>query len=156
MSHFPIYFSYLDRTDLVVFLSRIINFCWSMTNFQKTSLWLDCDPGVDDAYAIILAAYTDEFKLIGLSTVIGNASVQTTTNNALKILWAIGLKDIPCCKRCWHLAVSKCYGCHILGWKRYSRVVHWIWLWSRHQFSLRQWTPLPCCWKRDLFNVPTD
>ena len=69
-----------------------------MTNFQKSPFWLYCDPGVDDAYAIILAANTEEFQLIGLSTVIGNASLQATTNNALKILWAIGLKDVPVAK----------------------------------------------------------
>lgn len=69
-----------------------------MTTLQKCLLWLDCDPGVDDAYAIILSAHSSEFKLIGVSSVVGNASLQTTTNNALKMLWAVGQTEVPVAK----------------------------------------------------------
>ena len=69
-----------------------------MTTSQKCPVWLDCDPGVDDAYALILAAHSNEFQLIGVSSVVGNASLQTTTNNALKMLWAIGRKEVPLAK----------------------------------------------------------
>ncbi|KAI1493163.1 Inosine/uridine-preferring nucleoside hydrolase domain-containing protein [Biscogniauxia mediterranea] len=53
-------------------------------------LWLDCDPGHDDVFAILLAAHHPGIKLLGISTVHGNASLDNTTNNALSILAAIG------------------------------------------------------------------
>ncbi|KAI1279132.1 Inosine/uridine-preferring nucleoside hydrolase [Xylaria sp. FL0933] len=56
-------------------------------------LWLDCDPGHDDVFAILLGAYHPGIKLLGISTVHGNATVQKTTNNALSVLSAIGKQD---------------------------------------------------------------
>ncbi|PHH50329.1 Uridine nucleosidase [Ceratocystis fimbriata CBS 114723] len=53
-------------------------------------LWLDCDPGHDDAFAILLAAYHHNIQLLGISTVFGNASLEKTTPNASSILTAIG------------------------------------------------------------------
>jgi inosine-uridine nucleoside N-ribohydrolase len=45
---------------------------------------LDCDPGHDDAVALIIAArHTD---LLGVTTVAGNASLEHTTRNALTVL----------------------------------------------------------------------
>ncbi|OLN88544.1 Uridine nucleosidase [Colletotrichum chlorophyti] len=62
----------------------------------KVPVWLDCDPGHDDTFAILLAAYHPSIKLLGLSTVFGNAPLQKTTNNATSILTAIGKhNEIP-------------------------------------------------------------
>ena len=71
-------------------------------------VWLDCDPGHDDAMAIILAAYgvpyiDDEsgpvsvygMNLIGVSTVCGNQTVEKTTDNALRMLNIINRNDVP-------------------------------------------------------------
>ncbi|KAG6290602.1 hypothetical protein E4U09_004329 [Claviceps aff. purpurea] len=59
-------------------------------------VWLDCDPGHDDVFAILLAAYHPGIKLLGISTVFGNASLNHTTYNAASILTAIGKhKEIP-------------------------------------------------------------
>lgn len=62
---------------------------------EQIPVWLDCDPGHDDAFAILLAAYHENLKLLGISTVYGNAPLSKTTSNALSILKAIGREDIP-------------------------------------------------------------
>lgn len=54
------------------------------------TVWLDCDPGIDDAFAIILAAYAPNLNLIGISTVAGNQIIEKTTKNALNVLNWIG------------------------------------------------------------------
>ncbi|KAH8161937.1 hypothetical protein CIB48_g6321 [Xylaria polymorpha] len=56
-------------------------------------LWLDCDPGHDDVFAILLGAYHPGIRLLGISTVHGNAPMEKTTNNALSVLSAIGKDD---------------------------------------------------------------
>ena len=46
---------------------------------------LDCDPGHDDAVAIMLALASNEIDLLGISCVAGNATLENTTKNTLKI-----------------------------------------------------------------------
>jgi inosine-uridine nucleoside N-ribohydrolase len=58
-------------------------------------IWLDCDPGHDDAMALILACHHPESRLIGVTTVAGNQSVEKTTRNACAVLAAIGCGQIP-------------------------------------------------------------
>ncbi|RAL09990.1 uridine-cytidine N-ribohydrolase [Aspergillus homomorphus CBS 101889] len=60
-----------------------------------TPLWLDCDPGHDDAFAILLAAHHPSLKLLGITTIHGNSSLDNTTVNATRVLEAIGRSDIP-------------------------------------------------------------
>ncbi|WP_448515941.1 nucleoside hydrolase [Pseudothermotoga sp.] len=47
---------------------------------------LDCDPGHDDAFAILLAAASKEIELLGVTTVVGNSYLENTTINARKVL----------------------------------------------------------------------
>ncbi|KAI3436772.1 hypothetical protein D9Q98_006184 [Chlorella vulgaris] len=56
--------------------------------------WLDCDPGHDDAMAIILAGHSPGLTLLGVSTVAGNQTVEKVTANALSVLAAAGLQHI--------------------------------------------------------------
>ncbi|KZV82359.1 uridine nucleosidase [Exidia glandulosa HHB12029] len=51
-------------------------------------VWLDCDPGHDDALAILLALHTPGIELVGLSTVHGNAHAHLTLANAGRLLHA--------------------------------------------------------------------
>ena len=55
---------------------------------------IDCDPGHDDMAAILLAASHPAIKLEAITTVCGNASLENTTRNALRIVDAFGL-DVP-------------------------------------------------------------
>ncbi|MBM4761295.1 nucleoside hydrolase [Bacillus sp. B15-48] len=57
---------------------------------------LDCDPGHDDAIAIILAASkVSNLKIEAITTVAGNVEVEKNTLNALKVCDIIGLEDVP-------------------------------------------------------------
>ena len=59
---------------------------------------LDCDPGHDDAVAIMLAAANDNIEILGITCVGGNATLENTKINALKICTLIGKIDIPIVK----------------------------------------------------------
>ena len=56
---------------------------------------IDCDPGHDDAIAILLALASSEVELIGVTTVAGNQTLDKTTRNALVTLELAGRSDIP-------------------------------------------------------------
>ena len=56
---------------------------------------LDCDPGHDDAVAIMLAVASDEIDLIGITCVGGNATLENTKLNTLKICSLLNRQDIP-------------------------------------------------------------
>ncbi|EFA83639.1 N-D-ribosylpurine ribohydrolase [Heterostelium album PN500] len=61
-------------------------------------VWLDCDPGHDDAFAIMMAGHSKSLKLLGISTVVGNQTVEKTTINALKVCAISGLSDVEVVK----------------------------------------------------------
>ncbi len=56
---------------------------------------IDADPGIDDAAAILLALASPELSVAAITTTYGNASVQTCTANARRVLAAAGRSDIP-------------------------------------------------------------
>lgn len=56
---------------------------------------LDCDPGHDDAIALILALASPELKVLAVTTSAGNQTPDKTLNNALRILTLLGCDDIP-------------------------------------------------------------
>jgi inosine-uridine nucleoside N-ribohydrolase len=60
-----------------------------------TPIILDCDPGHDDAIAILLAVASPEVELRAVTTVSGNQTLDKTTNNALRVLELAGRTDIP-------------------------------------------------------------
>ena len=54
---------------------------------NKRKIILDCDPGHDDAVAILLMlASPNEIDCLGITVCAGNVSLDLTTNNTLKIL----------------------------------------------------------------------
>ncbi len=64
------------------------------SNAYAKKVIIDCDPGIDDAIAIILAMEYSDFEILGISTVFGNATAEQATANALKIVELSG-KNIP-------------------------------------------------------------
>jgi inosine-uridine nucleoside N-ribohydrolase len=56
---------------------------------------LDCDPGHDDAIALLLALASPEVDLVGVTTVHGNQTLEKTTDNALRVLALVGREDVP-------------------------------------------------------------
>ena len=55
---------------------------------------LDCDPGHDDAVAIMLAAASAELEILGITCVGGNVGLDNTVNNALKVCTLIERTDL--------------------------------------------------------------
>lgn len=62
---------------------------------KKIPVIIDCDPGVDDALAIILALKHPALDVRAVCSVAGNGNIENTTNNGLKILSLCGREDIP-------------------------------------------------------------
>ena len=60
-----------------------------------TPVILDCDPGHDDAIALLLALASPEIELLGVTTVYGNQTIEKTTLNALRVLELAGRTDVP-------------------------------------------------------------
>jgi len=67
---------------------------------------LDCDPGVDDAIAILLALASPEIDLVGITTVVGNKPLELTTRNALRILALAGRPRVPVHAGCARLVMG--------------------------------------------------
>ncbi|EHA0993159.1 nucleoside hydrolase [Clostridium perfringens] len=62
---------------------------------DKRKVIIDCDPGIDDALAIILALKSKEIEVVGITTVSGNIESLQGAKNALKVLKLLGRLDIP-------------------------------------------------------------
>ena len=60
-----------------------------------TPVIIDCDPGHDDAIALLLALASPEIDLVGVTTVHGNQTLDKTTDNALRVLALVGREDVP-------------------------------------------------------------
>src|SRR5438477_5311238 len=56
---------------------------------------IDTDPGVDDAFALLLAMRSPELKIEGITAVAGNVPLELTLPNALRMVEIAGRSDIP-------------------------------------------------------------
>jgi purine nucleosidase len=63
-------------------------------------LVIDCDPGIDDALALLLAAASPQLHLLGVTTVAGNRPVDITAANACRVLDLAGRSDVPVYRGC--------------------------------------------------------
>ncbi|MBC7518865.1 MAG: nucleoside hydrolase [Microbacteriaceae bacterium] len=58
-------------------------------------LILDCDPGLDDALALLLAHADEALELVAVTTVGGNVTLENTTRNALELREYLGFDHVP-------------------------------------------------------------
>jgi purine nucleosidase len=56
---------------------------------------LDCDPGHDDAIALLLAWGNPDIDLVGVTTVMGNQTIEKVTRNALAVARVAGITGVP-------------------------------------------------------------
>ena len=61
---------------------------------EKRPFIIDCDPGIDDAVALFLAASREEFDIRAVTSVAGNVNIDLTTQNALDLCREAGLSTI--------------------------------------------------------------
>ena len=79
---------------------------------------LDCDPGHDDAVAILLAAASPAIDLLGITTVAGNQTLEKTTLNARRVCSVAGITAVPIAAGCgrplhgasWTVAAADIHG----------------------------------------------
>lgn len=62
---------------------------------EKRKVIIDCDPGIDDSLAILLALNSEELEVLGITTVSGNVPARMGAKNALKSLQIASRLDIP-------------------------------------------------------------
>ena len=61
---------------------------------------LDCDPGHDDAIAMLLAHGSPQIELVAVTTVVGNQTLEKVTRNALAVATVAGIRGIPFAAGC--------------------------------------------------------
>ena len=61
---------------------------------MRKVVW-DMNPGIDDALALILALQSPEVRVLGITTVAGNAPAEMTNVNARRVLEYLDAGSIP-------------------------------------------------------------
>ncbi|HEX5672007.1 MAG TPA: nucleoside hydrolase, partial [Acidimicrobiia bacterium] len=67
---------------------------------MSAPILFDCDPGHDDAIALLLALASPELEVLGVTTVAGNTTLPKTTANALRVLELADRSDVPVAAGC--------------------------------------------------------
>ncbi len=62
---------------------------------KKKKVIIDCDPGIDDSLALMLALSSSELEILGITIVSGNVEVEKGYQNALKTLKVLNRLDVP-------------------------------------------------------------
>lgn len=62
---------------------------------MKRKVIIDCDPGIDDSLALMLALSMEELEVVGITIVCGNCPVEMGAGNARKVLYFMDRLDIP-------------------------------------------------------------
>lgn len=67
---------------------------------MKKKIILDCDPGYDDAVALLLAYGHQDIELLAVTTVVGNQTIEKVTHNALSVARIFDVKNVPFAAGC--------------------------------------------------------
>lgn len=67
---------------------------------MKKKVIVDCDPGMDDSAAIVMALKSPELDVLAITTVAGNYPVEVTSSNARKMLELLGRTEVPVARGC--------------------------------------------------------
>jgi purine nucleosidase len=67
---------------------------------MPTKIILDCDPGHDDAIAMLLAHGNPDIELVAVTTVMGNQTLEKVTRNALSVARVAGITGVPFAAGC--------------------------------------------------------
>jgi len=67
---------------------------------QPRKIILDCDPGHDDAVALLLAHGNPNIELLAVTTVVGNQTLEKVTRNALAVGTIAGITGVPFAAGC--------------------------------------------------------
>ena len=62
---------------------------------QPKKIILDCDPGHDDAIALLLAHGNPNIELLAVTTVVGNQTLEKVTRNALSVARIVNITNVP-------------------------------------------------------------
>ena len=62
---------------------------------KKKKVIIDCDPGIDDSLALMLALSMEELEVLGITVVCGNSPVEMGVGNAKKVLQFMDRLDVP-------------------------------------------------------------
>jgi inosine-uridine nucleoside N-ribohydrolase len=68
----------------------------------KKKVIIDCDPGTDDAQAILIALASENIEIVAITTVFGNSLIENTTRNAVRLLkyvnqLHVSVLHVSCC-----------------------------------------------------------
>lgn len=58
-------------------------------------VFVDCDPGIDDAVALAYLSARPDVEIAGVGAVFGNSGVEVTADNALRLLELYGRPEVP-------------------------------------------------------------
>ncbi|MFV0255286.1 MAG: nucleoside hydrolase [Erysipelotrichaceae bacterium] len=108
---------------------------------KKRKIIIDCDPGIDDAFAITIALRDPSFDVLGIHTVSGNVSVENTTRNAQGLLYLLG-SDVPV-----HMGSSE----PLVIEPIYASDVHGANGFSEYKFDDDKLSPLSCLSSIDAY-----
>ena len=71
-----------------------------MSSALPRKIIIDCDPGHDDAIALVLAHGSPEVEVVAVTTVVGNQSLEKVTRNARAVASILGMHDVPIAAGC--------------------------------------------------------